>query len=126
MSIASLLDTPLVALPLRNANFAIYSAGSAVSLIGMWMQRIAIGWLIWQMTKSGLWLGIVAFADFFPVLLIGPIAGAAADPWDRLRVVKTSQTISLVQATVLFALTASGHLNIGTSKSPPTAVCADA
>ena len=79
----------------------------------MWMQRIAIGWLTWQLTKSGLWLGIVAFADFFPVLLIGPIAGAAADRWDRLRVMKTSQTISLVQATVLFALTASGHMNIG-------------
>jgi MFS family permease len=113
MSIASLLSTRLVALLLRNANFGIYSAGSAVSLIGMWMQRIAIGWLTWQMTKSGLWLGIVAFADFFPVLLVGPIAGAAADRWDQLRVVKTSQTISLVQATVLFALTASGHMNVG-------------
>src|SRR5437868_3946404 len=113
MSIASLLNSPLIALPLRNANFGIYSAGSGVSLIGMWMQRIAIGWLTWQLTKSGLWLGIVAFADFFPVLIIGPIAGAAADRWDRLRVVKVSQTISLVQATVLFALTASGHMNIG-------------
>ncbi len=113
MSIASLLSSPLVALPLRNANFGIYSAGNVVSLVGMWMQRIAIGWLTWEMTKSGLWLGIVAFADFFPVLLIGPIAGAAADRWDRLRVVKTSQTISLLQATVLFALTASGHINIG-------------
>ncbi len=90
MLIASLLKSPLIALPLRNANFAIYSAGSAVSLIGMWMQRIAIGWLAWQLTGSGLWLGIVAFADFFPVLLIGPFAGAAADRWDRLRVVKTS------------------------------------
>jgi MFS family permease len=113
MSIAELLNTPLLALPLRNANFGIYSAGSAVSLIGMWMQRIAIGWLTWQLTKSGLWLGIIAFADFFPVILVGPFAGAAADRWDRLRVVKTSQTISLVQATVLFALTASGHMNIG-------------
>src|ERR1700704_648993 len=113
MPLASLLSTRLVALPLRNANFGLYSAGSAVSLIGMWMQRIAIGWLTWEMTKSGLWLGIVAFADFFPVLLIGPIAGAAADRLDRLRVVKTSQTISLVQATVLFALAASGHMSIG-------------
>jgi MFS family permease len=69
--------------------------------------------LTWQLTESGLWLGIVAFADFFPVLLIGPIAGAAADRWDRLRVVKISQTISLAQATVLFALTVSGHMNIG-------------
>src|SRR5829696_6758198 len=98
MSIASLLSSPLIALPLRNANFAIYSAGSAVSLVGMWMQRIAIGWLTWQLTQSGLSLGIVAFADFFPVLLIEPFAGAATDRWDRLRVIKTSQTISLVQA----------------------------
>ncbi len=113
MPIVSLLSSPLIALPLRNANFATYSAGSAVSLIGMWMQRIAIGWLTWQLTKSGLWLGIVAFADFFPVLLIGPFAGAAADRWDRLRVIKTSQTISLLQATLLFGLTASGYINIG-------------
>jgi MFS family permease len=77
------------------------------------MQRIAVGWLTWQLTHSGLWLGIVAFADFFPVLLVGPIAGAAADRWDRLRVVQTSQCILLVQAAVLFALTASGHMNIG-------------
>ena len=113
MPISTLLSSPLLALPLRNANFAIYSAGSAISLIGMWMQRIAIGWLTWQLTESGLWLGIVAFADFFPVLLVGPFAGAVADRWDRLRVIKTSQTIALMQATVLFGLTASGHINIG-------------
>jgi MFS family permease len=113
MLISTLLSSPLVALPLRNANFAIYSAGSAISLIGMWMQRIAIGWLTWQLTESGLWLGIVAFADFFPVLLVGPFAGAVADRWDRLRVIKTSQTVALMQATVLFGLTASGHINIG-------------
>jgi MFS family permease len=113
MTIAALRGNRLIALLLRNADFGIDSAGSAVSLIGMWMQRIAIGWLTWQLTESGLWLGIVAFADFFPVLLIGPIAGAAADRWDRLRVVKTSQIISLVQATVLFVLTVSGYINIG-------------
>src|SRR5215203_4493828 len=112
MSIASLLNSPLIALPLRNASFGIYSLGSAVSLIGMWMQRIAIGWVTWELTKSGLWLGIVAFADFFPVLLIGPIAGAAADRWDRLRVVKISQTIALLQATAMTVLTATGHMTV--------------
>jgi MFS family permease len=113
MSIAGLLNSRLIAVPLRNANFGIYSLGSAVSLTGMWMERIAIGWLTWQLTESGFWLGVVAFADFFPVILIGPIAGAAADRWDRLRVVKTSQAILLVQASVLFALTASGQINVG-------------
>ena len=113
MPLSYLLSTRMFALLARNANFGIYSAGSAVSLIGMWMQRIAIGWLTWELTGSGLWLGIVAFADFFPVILIGPIAGAAADRWDRLRVVKASQAIALCQATALWALTISGHMTIG-------------
>jgi len=113
MLFSYLLSIRMVALLVRNANFGIYSAGSAVSLVGMWMQRIAIGWLTWELTGSGLWLGIVAFADFFPVVLVGPIAGAFADRWDRLRVVKASQAISLVEATAMWALTASGHMTIG-------------
>ena len=113
MTMARLLESPLIALPLRNANFGLYSAGSGISLVGMWMQRIAIGWLTWQLTESGFWLGVIAFADFFPVILVGPIAGAAADRWDRLKVVKTSQTIALFQAVALFVLTVSGHINIG-------------
>ena len=112
MPIADLLRTPLIALPLRNKNFGVYSLGSAFSLTGMWMERIAVGWLTWQLTESGFWLGVVAFADFFPVVLIAPFAGAAADRWDRLRVVKISQFILLVQGGTLWALTASGHINV--------------
>jgi len=97
MPIADLLRTPLITLPLRNVSFGIYSLGSAVSLTGMWMERIAVGWLTWQLTESGFWLGVVAFADFFPVILIAPIAGAAADRWDRLQVVKVSQFVLLLQ-----------------------------
>src|SRR5215467_3941483 len=109
MSFSDLLSNRLIALPLRNPNFGIYSIGNGLSLIGMWMQRIALGWLAWQLTRSGLWLGIVAFADFFPVILIGPVAGAVADRLDRLRVMKISQSLQLVQAVTLFALTATGH-----------------
>ena len=54
----------------------------------------------------------MAFADFFPVVLIAPFAGAAADRWDKLRVVKISQSLLLVQAAVLLAATASGHINV--------------
>jgi predicted MFS family arabinose efflux permease len=112
MSFSDLLSSRLIALPLRNPNFGIYSIGNGLSLIGMWMQRIALGWLAWQLTHSGLWLGIVAFADFFPVIVIGPVAGAVADRLDRLRLMKVSQGLQLVQAGTLFALTASGHINI--------------
>jgi MFS family permease len=112
MPIANFLRTPLIALLVRNVNFGIFTLGNTVSLIGMWMERIAVGWLTWQLTESGFWLGVVAFADFFPVVVIAPFAGAAADRWDRLRVVKVSQSILLMQATVLFALTVSGHINV--------------
>lgn len=113
MPLADRFRSPLISLPLRNPNFGIYSAGSFVSLIGMWMERIAIGWLTWQLTESGFWLGVVAFADFFPVVLVAPIAGTVADRWDRLRMVKTSQTLLLIQACVLYALTATGHITVG-------------
>jgi predicted MFS family arabinose efflux permease len=104
--------TTRLTLPFRNRNYGVYVSGNAISLIGTWMQRVSIGWLTWELTHSGLWLGINAFADFFPSLVIGPIAGAAADRWDRLKVVRISQVLSLVQATVLFALTATGHIDI--------------
>jgi MFS family permease len=112
MLIARLTRLRIIELPLRNPSFGLYSVGSAISLVGMWMQRIAVGWLTWQLTGSGFWLGVMAFADFFPVLVVGPIAGTAADRWDRLRVVKISQTLSLLQATVLFWLTATGQVTI--------------
>ena len=105
-------NTPLIALLVRNVNFGIFTLGNTVSLIGMWMERIAVGWLTWQLTESGFWLGVVAFADFFPVVVIAPFAGAAADRWDRLRVVKISQSMLLMQAIVLWAATASGHINV--------------
>src|ERR1051326_2323645 len=111
MAIDSLLGTRL-ALPFRNANYGIYTAGNAISLVGTWMQRISVGWLTWQMTHSGVWLGVIAFADFCPVMLVGPIAGAAADRWDRLRVVRTSQVLSLIQASILCAFTALDWMNI--------------
>ena len=97
---------------LRNPNFGIYTAGSAVSLVGTWMQRVVTGWLTWELTGSGAWLGLVVFADLFPTVVVGPIAGAYADRSDRLRVTKISQALAMLQAVALFILTATGLINI--------------
>lgn len=97
---------------LKNPNYGIYTAGSSVSLIGTWMQRVATGWLAWELTHSGTWLGIIAFADLFPTVVIGPFAGAAADRFDRLRVTKISQTLAMGQAILLFVLTVTGAITI--------------
>ena len=91
---------------LRNPNYGVYAAGNIVSLTGFWMQRVAVGWLIWELTESGTWLGLIAFALLFPTVLISPFAGAAADRWNRLTVIKINQVLALVVSVVLFVVTA--------------------
>ena len=103
---------PRILRALGNPNYGIYTAGSAVSLIGTWMQRVAVGWLTWQLTESGAWLGAMAFADLFPTVIIGPLAGALADRWDRLRVSKISQALAMVQSLLLFGFTVSGLMTV--------------
>lgn len=93
---------------LRVRNYRLYVSGGLVSLIGTWMQRIGVGWLMWQMTHSGTWLGLVSMADLFPGVIIGPFAGALADRFDRLRTIRVAQLAMLSQGLVLWACTASG------------------
>ena len=51
-------------------NFFIYTVGNATSLIGMWAQRLSVGWLIWDLTESAAWLGAIAMAEFLPILFL--------------------------------------------------------
>lgn len=97
---------------LGHRNFGIYVAGNAISLIGTWVQRIAIGWLTWELTESGAWLGLVAFADLFPAVLIGPIGGVFADRFPRIAVIRVAQFLLMLQSIMLFALTASGLITV--------------
>ena len=64
---------------LSNRNYRIYQTGNAGSLIGTWVQRIAVGWLAWELTKSPTWLGVVVAAELAPAILLGPVGGAVAD-----------------------------------------------
>ncbi len=102
-----------IARALANPNYGVYCAGNLVSLCGTWLQRIAIGWLAWQLTHSGTWLGLVSFADLFPTVILSPIAGTLADRRDRLAVVKLTQCLAMVQAITLAALTWAGAITIG-------------
>jgi len=96
---------------LSNRTFGIYSASIIVALTGTLMQRVVSGWLMWQLTESGAWLGLLAFADLFPTVLLGPVAGAFADRWDRMRVTKVTQALALLQALTLLLLTATGWIS---------------
>jgi MFS family permease len=90
---------------LRNPDYGVYTVGNSISLIGTWIQRVAVGWLAWELTRSGAWLGILALADAVFTIVVGLAAGTAADRWDRMRIIKTGQWAMLLQAVLLFALT---------------------
>jgi MFS family permease len=96
---------------LRVPNFRNYMAGNFLGQLGMWVQRIAIGWLTWQLTESPAWLGIVAFADFFPNIVMAPLAGALADRLDRLRALRLYILLTAIVSAVLAVLTITGHIN---------------
>ncbi|GGL80876.1 MFS transporter [Wenxinia marina] len=97
---------------LLEPNFGIYILGNAISLIGTWTQRVAAGWLVWQLTGSPAWLGVIAFADLFPAVVIAPFAGVAADRWSRLRIMRLAQALGAVIAGVLAVLYFAGLAGI--------------
>ena len=90
---------------LANKNYRIYAYGNSVSMIGTWVQRVAVGWLTWELTHSTMWLGIIAFAELLPTLLVGLFAGAIADRANRLLLFRISQVLAMSQSAALWALT---------------------
>ena len=90
-------------------NYRIYAIGNGISLIGWWLQRVAVGWLAWTLTHSGTWLGLVSLADFLPVLFLSPLAGVLADRRDRVSILRLTQAAGCAQATLL-AVLVSTHL----------------
>ncbi len=99
-----------IARALSERNYRLFTIGSALALVGMWVQRIAVGWLTWELTKSPAWLGMIAFADLFPTVIFSPIAGALADRIDRLKIMRVTQSLAMVQAVVLTALSYLGWI----------------
>lgn len=97
---------------LRHPDYALYTLGNSVSLVGMWMQRVSIGWLTWDLTHSGTWLGAVAFADLFPSVFIGLVGGVAADRLDRVRVIMVCQGTAMLLALLLGVLTLAGGMTV--------------
>jgi MFS family permease len=97
---------------LRYYNFRLYFLGQAISLIGTWMQRIAVSWLIYKMTHSAFMLGLVGFAGQIPILLLSPYAGAYVDRHSRYRTLLFTQIASMVQAGLLTFMVMYGHSTV--------------
>jgi len=88
----------------RHRNFRFFFLGQATSLVGTWMQYVAQGWLVLQLTNSAYYVGLVSALGGLPVLLVSLPAGVFADRSNRRRVVVATQALALVQALVLAGL----------------------
>jgi MFS family permease len=95
-------------------NFRLYFVGQAISLIGTWMQRIAVNWLVYDVTHSAFYLGLVAFAGQVPMLLLSPYAGAYVDRHSRYRTLMATQVASMIQAGLLALVVFLGYYHIPT------------
>ncbi len=93
---------------LRHRDFRWFFAGQGVSQIGSWLQMIATSWLIYRLSGSTLLLGLSAFAQQIPFLVLGPLAGVFVDRFDRRRLLLTTNAIALGQALAMFAVVAFG------------------
>ncbi|HPQ80211.1 MAG TPA: MFS transporter [bacterium] len=96
----------------RHRNFRIFFTGQTVSLIGTWSQSLALSWLVWRITHSPAWLGVIGFTVQFPMLLFGLAGGWAADRFDRRYSLILMQTLCMLQAIVLAALTLSNMVTL--------------
>src|ERR671922_1438036 len=79
----------------RQRNFGPYFLGNALSASGTWFQNLAASLLVFRLTHSPFLLGVLNFAQFVPVLLLAPWAGAAADRYDRKRLLLVTQVIAV-------------------------------
>jgi len=83
-------------------------AATTGTMASQWMQRIALGWLVWELTHSGLWLGALAIAELAPGLILGPAGGVLADRFDRRRIVLFCQAVIGIQSLVTGVVILSG------------------
>jgi MFS family permease len=88
----------------KSRNYRLYFSGQSISLVGTWMQRTAVSWVIYTLTHSTFMLGLTYFAGQFPTFLLSLFGGVVSDRYNRYRVLLATQAASLVQACLVAAL----------------------
>src|SRR5438477_5367067 len=97
---------------LRHRNFRLFIVGQIISLVGTWMQNAALSWLVYRKTHSELLLGTTWFCSQIAVFALSPLGGIAADRFSRRKVVIVTQTLSMLQAFAMAALTLTGRVQV--------------
>lgn len=93
-------------------NYRLYFYGQSVSLIGTWMQRTAVSWVVYTLTHSSFMLGLSLFCLQFPSFLLSTVGGVISDRYNRFKVLLITQVASLVQSLLLAALVLMGHYKV--------------
>lgn len=93
----------------KSRNYRLYFAGQSISLIGTWMQKTAVSWVIYSLTHSKFMLGVSLFASLFPSFVFSSIGGVVSDRYNRYRVLLITQIASMLQALVLTTLVFYNH-----------------
>lgn len=97
---------------LKYRNYRLYFVGQGISLIGTFMQQVALCWLVYRLTNSPLLLGIVGFASQIPIFIFSPFAGVIADRHNRRSMLIIIQISLIIQASILSYLVLSGHIQV--------------
>ncbi len=88
----------------RSRNYRLFFAGQSISLIGTWMQKTAVSWVVYTLTHSKFMLGVTMFATMFPSFLFSFLGGIAADRYNRYKLLLLTQIVSMLQAVLLTIL----------------------
>lgn len=97
----------------RSANYRLFFFGQSLSLIGTWMQQVALGWLVYRLTGSAFSLGLVGFLGQIPVFLLALLGGVLSDRFDRRKILFVSQGLAMLQALCLALLVLFGKASMG-------------
>jgi len=102
----------LILRAMSHRNYRLFFGGQSISLVGTWMQQIALNWLVYRITGSAMLLGIVGFTSNIPVIFVAPFAGILADRWNRHKMVIIIQILATVQAAILAALVLANMITV--------------
>lgn len=97
----------------RHRDYRLYFAGQGISQTGTWLQAIATSWLVYELSHSAFMLGLATFAQYIPMLVLGPFAGVWVDRMKKRQVLIVTQLVALAQSLVMLGLLLSGHLEAG-------------
>jgi len=97
---------------LHSRNFRLFVAGQGVSMIGTWMQQVAMSWLVYRLTGSAFLLGVIGFSSQIPTFLFAPVAGVLADRWNRRSLLIATQALAMLQAALLAVVVLSGVVQV--------------